>query len=85
VDVRPVGDAQQEITVTTLVRTHNRLGRIYLALVLPFHRVIVPAMLAQAGRDCRTRRSSFASGQSGSCSRVFPETRATSRRNTGQL
>ena len=50
VDVTPVGPARHEVTVTTLVRTHNLLGRIYLALVLPFHRVIVPAMLAQAAR-----------------------------------
>ncbi len=30
-------------TVTTIVRRHNFWGRIYLALVMPFHRVIVPA------------------------------------------
>ncbi|MGB6119560.1 MAG: DUF2867 domain-containing protein [Mesorhizobium sp.] len=33
---------------TTLVRTHNIGGRIYLTLVKPFHRIIVPAMLKQA-------------------------------------
>jgi hypothetical protein len=48
VDVAPVGNGQRQITATTLVRTHNLLGRAYLAAVLPFHRVIVPAMLAQA-------------------------------------
>ncbi len=37
----------QKITATTLVRTKNRRGRLYLAAVKPFHRVIVPAMLAQ--------------------------------------
>ena len=36
------------ITVTTLVRTHNLLGRVYLACIKPFHRLIVPAMLRQA-------------------------------------
>lgn len=41
----------QNITATTLVRTKNRLGRLYLAAVKPFHRVIVPAMLAQVGRN----------------------------------
>jgi hypothetical protein len=48
VDVMPVGSTQCEVTATTLVRTHGLLGRIYLGAVLPFHRVIVPAMLAQA-------------------------------------
>jgi hypothetical protein len=50
VDVTPLAHARHEVTVTTLVRTHNRLGRIYLALVLPFHAVVVPAMLAQVAR-----------------------------------
>ena len=38
------GDRQQ-VTATTLVLTHNWLGRSYLALILPFHRLIVRAML----------------------------------------
>lgn len=42
--------ARRRITLTTLVLTHNRLGRAYLAGVLPFHRVIVRAMLSQARR-----------------------------------
>ncbi|OYU50626.1 MAG: hypothetical protein CFE31_00295 [Rhizobiales bacterium PAR1] len=33
------------IRTTTLVAPHNLLGRLYLAIVLPFHRRIVPAML----------------------------------------
>src|ERR1700704_6388103 len=36
---------RQEVTATTLVLTHNWLGRTYLALILPFHRLIVRAML----------------------------------------
>jgi hypothetical protein len=44
VDVASAG-AGQQVTATTLVLTHNRLGRIYLAIILPFHRLIVPAML----------------------------------------
>ena len=44
VDVVTSGDRQQ-VTATTLVLTHNRLGRSYLALILPFHRLIVRAML----------------------------------------
>ncbi len=35
------------VTLTTLVRRHNWLGRVYLALVLPFHKRIVPATLAR--------------------------------------
>ncbi|RTQ47831.1 DUF2867 domain-containing protein [Hymenobacter gummosus] len=31
--------------VSTAVRFHNRLGRLYFALIRPFHRLIVPAML----------------------------------------
>ena len=37
----------QQITATTLVKTHNALGRLYLAVIKPFHRVITPAMLRQ--------------------------------------
>ncbi len=44
VDVAASGD-RQEVTATTLVLTHNWLGRTYLALILPFHRLIVRAML----------------------------------------
>jgi len=35
------------ITATTLVQKHNLLGRIYLAAIMPFHRIIVPAMMRQ--------------------------------------
>lgn len=46
VDVVPIGDARR-VTTTTLVRSHNLPGRIYLAAVLPFHRIIVPSMMRQ--------------------------------------
>ena len=49
VDSAPT-DGGSRITATTLVRQHNRIGRVYLTLILPFHRIIVPAMLAQAGK-----------------------------------
>lgn len=51
IDVVPLDDRRREVTTTTLVQTHNRLGRAYLALIRPFHRRIVPAMMAQAGRN----------------------------------
>jgi Protein of unknown function (DUF2867) len=46
VDVAPSGPGQQ-VTATTLVLTHNMLGRIYLAIIKPFHRLVVAAMLRQ--------------------------------------
>ncbi len=46
VDVASTGDTQR-ITATTLVLTHNLLGRTYLAIIRPFHRLVVPAMLRQ--------------------------------------
>jgi Protein of unknown function (DUF2867) len=47
VDVAPA-DAGQQVTTTTLVLTHNLLGRAYLAVILPFHRLIARVMLRQA-------------------------------------
>jgi len=46
IDVAAHG-AGQQVTATTLVKTHNRLGRTYLAIILPFHRLVVRSMLAQ--------------------------------------
>jgi Protein of unknown function (DUF2867) len=46
VDVASAGPGQQ-VTATTLVLTHNLLGKVYLAIILPFHRLIVRAMLRQ--------------------------------------
>jgi hypothetical protein len=44
-----VADASigRRVTATTVVLTHNRLGRAYLAVILPFHRLIVRSMLRQ--------------------------------------
>jgi hypothetical protein len=41
--------ACQHITATTIVRTHNLLGRTYLTLIMPFHRLIVRRLLQQVG------------------------------------
>jgi len=46
VDVSHPGNSSR-VTLTTLVRTHNLLGRTYLAIILPFHRIIALAMLQQ--------------------------------------
>jgi hypothetical protein len=50
VDVADLGQGQQCVTATTVVKTHNLAGRIYLRVILPFHRIIVKTMLAQALR-----------------------------------
>ena len=44
----PVGGAAESLQLTTTVTFHGRLGRLYFALVRPFHRRIVPAMLRSA-------------------------------------
>lgn len=46
VDVAGSGGSRN-VTATTLVLTHNLLGRVYLATILPFHRLVVRAMLRQ--------------------------------------
>jgi hypothetical protein len=46
VDVAAAGRGQR-VTATTLVVTHNLLGRTYLAIILPFHRLVVRALLRQ--------------------------------------
>ena len=46
IDVTAPEDARQ-VTLTTLVKTHNWFGRTYLAVIMPFHRLIAPALLRQ--------------------------------------
>jgi hypothetical protein len=40
-------DRGRRVIATTLVLTHNLLGRAYRTVILPFHRLIVPSMLRQ--------------------------------------
>ncbi len=47
IEVTDLGTGKQEITASTAVKTHNLIGKVYLAIVKPFHRIIVPVMLAQ--------------------------------------
>jgi hypothetical protein len=35
----------RSVTATTLVMTHNLLGRVYLAIIMPFHKLVVKSML----------------------------------------
>lgn len=40
----------QNVSIATIIRRHNRLGRIYLATITPFHRLIVRSALARLAR-----------------------------------
>ncbi|MFK8103273.1 MAG: DUF2867 domain-containing protein [Saprospiraceae bacterium] len=44
---------QRELTVTTIVDFHNRLGRIYFFFVKPFHQLIVKRMLKAMLHDLK--------------------------------
>jgi hypothetical protein len=46
VDVAAAGHGQR-VTATTLVLTHKLLGRVYLTIILPFHRLVARTMLRQ--------------------------------------
>jgi len=50
VDVRQAGELAQRVSVTTLVRRKILLGKIYIAVITPFHRLIVRTMLARLAR-----------------------------------
>jgi hypothetical protein len=43
-----VEEGREAVAVTTVVHIHNLVGHIYMALVAPVHRLIVPAVLARA-------------------------------------
>ncbi|GLH82307.1 hypothetical protein SSBR45G_72160 [Bradyrhizobium sp. SSBR45G] len=50
IDAAPAATALgsgSRMTATTLVQTHNALGRCYLAAIMPFHRLVVRTMLSQ--------------------------------------
>lgn len=44
--IEPEADGSR-ITLTTAVATHNALGRTYLAIITPFHKLIVRSMVKQ--------------------------------------
>jgi hypothetical protein len=47
------GDAtanRRRLVVSTVVHCHNRLGRIYILLIAPFHRLVVQSNLRRAAR-----------------------------------
>ncbi|WFU40983.1 DUF2867 domain-containing protein [Bradyrhizobium sp. CB82] len=45
--------SRQKVTSTTLVRTHNLLGRLYLALIMPFHKLVVRGMMRRIAEAVR--------------------------------
>jgi Protein of unknown function (DUF2867) len=47
-DCKSTPHGPAKVRLATAVRSHNLFGRLYLACVLPFHRIIVPAMLRRA-------------------------------------
>jgi hypothetical protein len=47
---RPAADGQYQVLVSTVVRTHNLLGRLYMLPVAPFHRLIAPIALRRLRR-----------------------------------
>jgi hypothetical protein len=47
IDIVDHDGGRQTVTAATIVKTHNVFGRAYLAFVKPFHKAIVPAMLAR--------------------------------------
>ena len=39
------GEPKQAVTLTTVIKRHNLLGRVYLVAVMPFHRAIISTAL----------------------------------------
>ena len=58
IDVRDDDQGRRLVDATTLVRRNILLGRIYLAIITPFHRLIVATMLADLGKQMRAVSSS---------------------------
>lgn len=48
VETEELPDRQTAVRMMTLVKRHNRLGRAYLAAIMPFHKLIVATTLSRA-------------------------------------
>lgn len=44
----PAGEGGRQLTVSTVVHCHNLLGRAYILIIAPFHRMVVKASLQRA-------------------------------------
>lgn len=49
--VRAEGETTSRVTLTTAVRTHNPLGRVYLAVIMPFHKLIIRSLLRRLAQQ----------------------------------
>lgn len=47
------GAADRRVTLTTLVRTNNLLGRAYLTLIIPFHKLVARSMMGEIVEPAR--------------------------------
>ena len=47
---RPECANERRLVLSTVVHCHNRLGRTYILLIAPFHRLVVQSMLRRAAR-----------------------------------
>lgn len=45
--------ADRQVTLTTLVRTNNLLGRAYLTLIVPFHKLVARSMMRDIAEPAR--------------------------------
>ncbi len=48
VSVFKASNHSDEITISTMVNTHNTLGKVYMLFVKPIHQIIVPATIKKA-------------------------------------
>jgi hypothetical protein len=46
----PSAAGQHRVTLSTVVHCHNRLGRLYILVIAPFHRLVVRSSLRSAAR-----------------------------------
>jgi hypothetical protein len=47
---QPPPGGKRQLTLSTVVHCHNRLGRLYILVIAPFHRLVVQSSLRSAAR-----------------------------------
>jgi hypothetical protein len=47
---QPSPEGKRHLTISTVVHCHNRLGRLYIFFIAPFHRLVVQASLRRAAQ-----------------------------------